>query len=234
MLTEGNQKLGILIHTFSLPAKLTCPGATERCRGVCYATKGHFTFDSVQQLYRSNLERSRQDNFPEVMVREIRRRHVRVLRVHVSGDFYDQEYIRKWIRIAKRLPQVKFYAYTRSWRDSSGQISGMYPDLLELGELRNFELWFSEDAESGQAPRIRGIRRCYMAVEADEEPPWRTHLVFRDKTKGVRKYVANGALVCPYENGATRKSITCSSCKLCWSHVAIPAKRSREEATVVA
>jgi hypothetical protein len=49
------------------------------------------------------------------MVNELKSRRKRVVRVHESGDFYSVEYFRKWLKIARKLPNIQFYAYTKSW-----------------------------------------------------------------------------------------------------------------------
>jgi hypothetical protein len=36
------------------------------------------------------------------------------VRIHESGDFYNGEYFKAWIEVARRMPNTKFYAYTKS------------------------------------------------------------------------------------------------------------------------
>lgn len=36
------------------------------------------------------------------------------MRIHVGGDFFSQAYFDAWTTVARRRPQVKFYAYTKS------------------------------------------------------------------------------------------------------------------------
>lgn len=139
---------------------------------------------------------------------------VRVMRVHISGDFYDQAYVAKWLKIASARKQTKFFAYTRSWR-----LESMLPELIRLGQLDNFELWWSLDRATGPAPLIRGIRRAYMAIDDVDASlaPDDCDLVFRDQPRTVLKK-ANGVLVCPPENGVKPTvKITCSRCGICWN-----------------
>lgn len=37
-----------------------------------------------------------------------------MVRIHESGDFWTEHYMRAWIEVAKRRPSQKFYAYTKS------------------------------------------------------------------------------------------------------------------------
>lgn len=36
------------------------------------------------------------------------------VRIHESGDFYNGEYLEAWMKVAERMPSIKFYAYTKS------------------------------------------------------------------------------------------------------------------------
>jgi hypothetical protein len=40
--------------------------------------------------------------------------HRDLVRIHESGDFWHEHYMKAWMLVAKEHPQVKFYAYTKS------------------------------------------------------------------------------------------------------------------------
>lgn len=211
----GNTKLGPGIFSWSLPAgkSQTCPGETGVCARRCYAMRGHYVHSTVKALYLRNLQFSRTEDFVGWFVATLRSHMAQVLRVHTSGDFYDQGYIEKWQQIVQASPNTQFFAYTRSWR-----VPGLLPDLVQLGRLPNMSLWWSTDRESGEPPLVRGIRQAYMAVnDADAATaPIRADLVFRVQRTSVLKR-ANGVQVCPPENGVqTREKITCTKCGICW------------------
>lgn len=211
-----NVKLGCLIHSWSLPAgrARSCPGESGLCRVRCYAKRGHFHQPNVKKAHRRNFDYSKTDGFVDWLVGSSRATFARVLRIHVSGDFYDVDYTRKWYEIAKLLPNVQLFTYTRSWREEA-----ILPELLTLSTLSNFQLWWSIDRETGPAPLIRGIRRAYMAIDdVDAEcAPDDCDLVFRAQRATVMKK-ANGIVVCPAENGIARKpKATCSDCEICWN-----------------
>ena len=113
---ENNTK----IFNFSIPAyktkagKITCPFAKE-CIKYCYAQKGNYTrFPIIQQLMEKKYELTKQNNFVELMTKEIKKKHAKYIRIHDSGDFYSVKYLNKWIQIAKDNKNVIFYAYTKS------------------------------------------------------------------------------------------------------------------------
>ncbi len=113
--SRWNSKVGVL-PSFSLPVLQTCPGKTEFCRRLCYGLRGRFTHQKMREIYQNNLKASKQAGFVERIVREISKSKTEAFRLHVVGDFYSVEYLEKWIEIANRLPNVKFFGSTRSWR----------------------------------------------------------------------------------------------------------------------
>lgn len=211
----GNSKLGSAIFTFSLPAVATCPGRTAACSAVCYATRGHFRRPSVQEKFAANLKATRRKNFVERMVMELDILRAKKVRIHVSGDFYSQRYIRKWRQIVRRLPWVRFYAYTRSWR-----VPRLVNELEALASLPTVSIWLSADAQTGMPPKKWSWQAgtCYLAADdADLVEDDRIDLFFRERPTTERKFVGR-AMVCPNEQGLEKsKAISCSSCNFCLS-----------------
>ena len=169
---------------------------------------------SVQAAHARNYELSLSEEFTSWMVATLRQQFVRVLRIHVSGDFYSHDYVRKWYQIAAAAPEVRMLAYTRSWRDDA-----LLPSLVKFGKLDNVRLWWSQDRETGPAPLVSGIKRAYMAMNDSDAAtaPVDVDLVFRNNPDTVMKRTPVGTQVCPPENGVPTKSrITCSLCGICW------------------
>lgn len=54
-----------------------------------------------------------------------------VCRIHSSGDFFSQDYIKLWYEVVRRFPGISFYAYTK--------VDKML-DFTELNSLKNFNL----------------------------------------------------------------------------------------------
>lgn len=211
LLQQGNQKLGTAIHTWSLPAgsEGCCPGASDVCRSVCYALKSRYLFTAVQERLAWNLEQCLRDDFVDRMVHEIRCKGVLVLRVHVAGDFFDEQYSRKWLGIMRKAPKVRYYWYTRSWR-----IEAIERVLREMAQLRQVRGWYSVDAETGVPASVPpGIRIAYLQTEPGEQPEL-ADLVFR--TRRVRKERQPLTVVCPHETPQGREETNCGNCRRCW------------------
>jgi hypothetical protein len=214
LLSRGNTKLGRSIFTFSTPAGSTCPGRSPTCEAHCYAEAGQFLLPSVQAAYRRNLRAAHRPDFVARVVSEIHSRDVRLLRIHVSGDYFADWYVRCWVEIARRCPATRLFSYTRSWR-----VPAIRPELEALAELENVRMWWSVDADTGQPVELpRRVRVAWMQTAADEQPAG-AEVVFRvEELRGtVQKRVGLPlALVCPPENGVTGHRVTCEKCKVCW------------------
>ena len=151
MLSPGNAKLGTgrRIWSFSLPSLVTCPGRSATCAAACYSRRLEKIRPPVRRRYAANLALSRRPDFAQIALAALAIHGVRVLRLHVGGDFYSAAYARKWLRIIRRLPRVRFYAYTRSWRHR-----GIRPVLEEMARQPNCRLWYSCDEGTGLPARV--------------------------------------------------------------------------------
>ncbi len=98
----------------SMSGKLICPFAKD-CIKFCYAQKGAYSWSNVKPAFEKRYELTKTDDFINLMNSEIKRKKVDFLRIHDSGDFYSKLYIQKWFTIANDNPNVKFYAYTKSF-----------------------------------------------------------------------------------------------------------------------
>lgn len=217
LLSKPNIKVGKNVRGFSIPADVTCPGATELCRQHCYAKHRRFANNIVSSANEKRLSRAESREFAREMIETINRlRRRSLVRIHVSGDFYSAAYVRKWIAIIKACPETRFWAYTRSWR-----LPRLRKALRELAELPNMSLWWSTDREthreSGRPPRWKNVRVAWMLVPEDcDRVPAYVDLVFR-VMRDTRQTTVAGKPVCPAENGINQHhEVTCTQCGICY------------------
>jgi hypothetical protein len=134
---KGNAKLDKTIATFSLPAGWSCPGAAQ-CLARADRNTGKITDGPLSQFrcfaataesaYR-NVRESRWHNF-DLLKGKTRDEMsalilTTIIRIHVSGDFFNESYFGAWIDVATNRPDIKFYAYTKSipmWRSLADSI----------------------------------------------------------------------------------------------------------------
>lgn len=171
---SGNAKLGKEITTFSLPAGWTCPGAAQ-CLARANRQTGKIQDGSAQQFrcfaasaeaaYR-NVRESRWHNFEllkgksaaemEKLILDSIPENTSIVRIHVSGDFFSEDYFRAWIGAAQKRSEIKFYAYTKSihfWLRLKGEIpSNLILTASEggkfdanIGEFKRAKVVFSEE-----------------------------------------------------------------------------------------
>lgn len=126
---NGNKKLrnteNVRFMIWNLPAVKTCPFATEMCKKSCYARKAERVYPTVLPSREKNYIASLSDNFVENMIFTIEKElsskkyngKLAVFRIHESGDFYNLEYTKKWVKIARHFEnndKIVFLAYTKS------------------------------------------------------------------------------------------------------------------------
>ena len=124
--------LGKTGYTFSLPAGWSCPfahdclakadehtgkmtmGANASFKCFSASTESIFTAARAQRHYNfKTLKSSR--NMKGLILRSIPK-NADIIRTHVSGDFYNEQYFMAWLEVAKMKPSIVFYGYTKSIR----------------------------------------------------------------------------------------------------------------------
>ena len=162
MISPGNSKMGAL-PSFSI-STLSCdmiPGPDEQgCKKHCYAKRHIEIYPSAKASYLRNFEISQGPDFEALMIAEIQAnkplKKIGILRIHVAGDFYCQDYIDKWIRIAKANPTISFYAYTKAYNlDFSAR-----PDNFVMKLSDDKDLWKSRQGD------FDGVARVYDPTQA--------------------------------------------------------------------
>lgn len=147
---NGNAKLSKSILTVSLPAGFSCPGA-HKCMARadpdtgkitdgkhaefrCFSASNEALYANVRESRWRNLRLLNQARTVEGMADLIHASMPKLafaVRIHVSGDFFNQDYFDAWMVVARRRPQTRFYAYTKSlnyWVARKDEI----PDNLRL------------------------------------------------------------------------------------------------------
>lgn len=166
-------------HKFSLPAGHACPFALE-CfqkadretgqitRGEeqvfgCFATNSEAMFPNTRNARWHNFEllRAIKDIYEMVSLIEVSMPEAKVMRIHESGDFFNQLYFDAWLVVARQNPETIFYAYTKSipyWVKRLGTIpsnfkltasrGGRHDKLIKEHNLKEAVVVFSpEQAE---------------------------------------------------------------------------------------
>ncbi|MCE9563917.1 MAG: hypothetical protein K8U57_17890 [Planctomycetes bacterium] len=216
MLTRGNRKLGSnRIWTFTLPSGTTetCPGMTPTCQKHCYAIALERFRPVATARYRRNLALTQRRNFARRMQAFLVAHAVRIVRVHVGGDFTSLRYARAWWHIMKRSSSVQFYFYTRVWT-----VPTIKPVIDRMAELPNCRVWYSVDRDTGVPTDVPArVRLAWLATTPEDRPPAEAHLIFRVRRLRSLPVPLSGPPVCPTETPRTGKPVvTCERCGHCW------------------
>lgn len=219
MLTPGNRKLGgRRIWGFSLPSgdPAVCPGMSAVCQAHCYAAALERYRPAAAATYRRNFALSRTRAFVRRVRAFLVAHAVAVVRVHVGGDFFSRAYARKWLRVMRQSPRVRFFFYTRTWR--VGEIKAV---IDRMACLPNCVAWYSCDRDTGVPADVpAGVRLAWLSASEGDAPPAGTDLVFRVRRLRRAPTPPGGTPVCPAEDGVPRnRRVTCETCGRCWRDV---------------
>ena len=129
---KGNAKLGSFIRTWSIPAAYTCPSAnlcqsfanreTGKIRDGkntlfrCFSATSEQIFPSVRKARWHNFELLKACKSSGEMAELIQSSipsNTSYIRVHVSGDFYNEMYFNAWLMVARNNPSLVLYGYTK-------------------------------------------------------------------------------------------------------------------------
>ena len=131
-ISKGNSKMG-LIYSVSVPPVITCRKDAP-CQKGCYALKGSFLFPNVINSYKHNLELFLEHpmDFELSILKQLPM--YGVFRWQVAGDIVNLEYFEMMIRIAKKLKNVKFLAFTKKYELVNDYIAngGKIPNNLKI------------------------------------------------------------------------------------------------------
>ncbi len=173
----------------------TCPSAGS-CLNFCYAQSGCYIFDQSMVKHAQNLNYvlNHSGEFVEQMVSEIsRKKNLYAVRWHDSGDFFSFDYYMTIREVMLRLPNVKFYAYTKMIKmfeklETEGLIlrnftyvfsfGGKHDKMINTAKHRHSKIFTSEEElkkakythssmETGDAPAVnKRLKKIGLVVHA--------------------------------------------------------------------
>jgi len=154
----------------------TCPGAGA-CKVYCYAKKGGYVqwkASSMSQTRVLNFLLNDPQGFKAKLESEIQTEVDKfakkgakvVVRWHDAGDFFSPDYVDLAYSVARKFPQVDFYAYTKM----AGVATGNKPD--------NFKMNFSMGAAPSQEKQIQPKSTKHSTVVPK---PMFTDLILKDE-----------------------------------------------------
>lgn len=168
---------GMPIYTLTLEERATCPRSCELWAS-CYGNKMHW---SRRQPHGPELE----DRL-EFELRGLQYEHPRgfIVRLHILGDFYSVEYVRKWAGWLDKFPALRIFGYTA--REETDPIGRELRELIKTRWLRF--------AVRSSGHKLRGTPGIPYTIVVKSETG------------------AKGAIVCPAQTDKTDCCGTCGLC----------------------
>lgn len=125
VLVKGNRKIGPKTYHFStlpgtkvynLPGLGKVKGTCSCDCKDCYGKKGCYRYTSVQISLgiKTVLARKYQPFLENAIRAQIEADGIRLLRIHATGDFIDDNYTKMFKRIVRDYPDVTFWTYTKT------------------------------------------------------------------------------------------------------------------------
>jgi len=214
-LRGGNRKsqktadaVAAVVLSFDLPAYrsvtglLTCPGALH-CIRDCYARcsfnqKAKWRYEDNLSALMNAATLAESDDVPRedayygvlaAMVKVAVAKHPTksiAIRLHSSGDFFEEDYLAAWLRVMSDFPSIEFYAYTKSVTMVSREVlpsnfhvtyseGGKEDAMIPTGGSRSRIVapdemeaalaagWVEGTGDDGDAPVINGESRIVLA-----------------------------------------------------------------------
>jgi hypothetical protein len=173
----GNAKLQGITAIFDLPAGHSCPFANlckssaNRITGRitdgpntqfrCYAATGEARSPQARRVRWHNFELLRKCKSASDMASLIANclPETMRIRIHSSGDFFNQDYFDAWLMVARQFPDRIFYAYTKAlpfWIKRLGSIPS------------NFKLVASYGGTHDNLIVAHGLKSC-LVVSSEEQ-----------------------------------------------------------------
>lgn len=161
----------------------TCPNCTD-CRETCYALK-EYIYPDRRNIWAIHewMARHDVDFLGKAIMVQLARSVTTTVRIHGSGDFFSEEYIKMWERIAYFYNNITFYFYTKADEVFPEEIASL-ADLPNVNRVRSLlphgELNYGEEdcIKKMLAKYKEQIALCPNYNKADIDPT----------TKRPRKY----------------------------------------------
>lgn len=195
--------------TFSLPAgkQFSCCQSTPVCEKTCYAKQHHHLRQNVQKAFAQNwvwmLEEEKKGNPKATAKQLVEMIYTFIFRIHESGDFHSQFAVDVWIEVAKNLPNVLFWFYTRNF-------SLNFTELVALPNVQGFASGDADNKRQARAFKKRykdyGVRIAWG--------PW-TKEDQRKMFIGTGKTFPEDTVICPVYTGKLEMAGACARCLLC-------------------
>jgi len=155
-ISKGNSKVGKIPNISLVPIK-DC-GNCEYCKEKCYALKAWKQYPGVRKAWEDNSKEFREN--PEKACSQIAKylfnRDISFFRIHVAGDFLNQNHINAWINLCKCFPGIDFMVNTKMFNLD-------YSEAPVNMHIR-FSMWPGQDIPEGRIPLSQEVTEDFSVT----------------------------------------------------------------------
>ena len=227
-LTFSKNNAKVTGHIISLPAghacvfANTCLAFAHRDTGKitdgenaivrCFAATGESWASNARAIHWHNFDLLRACRTAPEMVALIARslpQDAQLVRIHAAGDYFNQRYFDAWLEIARALPGVTFYSYTKAlpfWINRlhcipsnfhlTASKGGTHDHLIALHNLRYAEVF----------NYAREARAAGLPIDHDDTHAWKTPGSFALLIHGTQRAGSVQAKAWSVQRAAKRKA----------------------------
>ena len=205
-MSKQNKKLKKTL-IFDLPSGRTCPMASECHSYAVLNKDGKLTvkdgqntifrcYAASQEAQYKNVYKARKYNLDLILkslkgeygfyrtyelindsIQKHKTRNINKVRIHSSGDFFNGEYLRCWLAVARLNPLMKFYCYSKSLHLFGTNVSipdnffltasfgGKRDDLIHKGYFKRWAIVVNSEDEAIK----KGIEHIGKPYEIDKD-----------------------------------------------------------------
>jgi hypothetical protein len=154
----------------------TCPNAGA-CGGLCYAKVGAYQFRNVKEAHMKKLQwvLDDPDGWQGALDDELKKKKYRgkFIRIHDAGDFFSEDYAKRWMTLARINQQCKFYAYTKEVDLFKNKLSHLQPSnfvtIFSYGGKQDSLIDKDVDRHSDVFPSMDALLEAgYVSVQHDD------------------------------------------------------------------
>lgn len=175
----GDQPISVSTRGALTDIKGTCSGCCDGCVNDCYAMRDAKRYHNtcIPSLGKNTLiMRNNIDGLFTQLEEKLAKKKATVLRYHSSGEIENFNYLLHMVKLAVKMPNVKFYCYTKRFGFVQKYLTeyGMFPENLTV----NISVWNGNDKgydfaklnkfvyDDGSDPEVAKLFHC-KAVNSD-------------------------------------------------------------------
>lgn len=156
--SSGNMK--VKFANVSLVPIKDCTNC-ELCKTKCYALKAYRLYPSVRNAWSNNSKafRTNPNEACSFVSGYINGTKTKYFRIHVAGDFLNQEHLDSWVETAKENNKTKFLSFTKAYDLNYSKVPGNMNIMFSVwpGMKNNVPTEFPK----AYVGKIEGVYHCH-------------------------------------------------------------------------